>query len=728
MRSALLTILLLVAALAVRAAEPAEGVQRMAVRLMGKSLADHIEFRQIEADGDVFELRSDKSKIIISGNSANSMAMGLGHYLRYCCHVNVSWDADEKVAMLKSLPPVDKPLRRRALVEHRFFLNYCTFGYTMVWWQWREWERFIDWMALNGINLPLAITGQESVWYRVWTRLGLTDEEVRSYFTGPAHLPWHRMINLDRWQGPLPMAWLEHQEMLQKNIVERERELGMRPVLPAFAGHVPEALKRLFPEARISRMSSWGGFRDDYRSFFLGPMDSLFARIQTMFMEEQTMLYGTDHVYGIDPFNEVDPPSWEPDFLAEAARTIYSTLTDNDPQALWVQMTWLFYIDQAHWTQPRIKAFLGAVPRGRLLLLDYFAENTEVWRKTDSYYGQPFVWCYLGNFGGNTMLAGNMAETGQRIASALADGGCSISGIGSTLEAMDCNPLMYEYVLDNAWSELPSLKAWVDSWADRRVGKAIGQNREAWQLLVDSVYTRSAALGQAPLTNARPSLKGHGNWTTNPAYHYNNKVLYDAWRKMTAAAKANRRVTNSLAFDLVNVGRQFLSNHFMELRDSLAAAYSRRDIESATAVGMQMETLLSQLDSLLTVHPYFSLQRWVDRASAFGVDAADSIYYRRNAKTLLTTWGEAPQSLNDYASRTWAGLVSHYYQPRWHELICEVLMDIKLKQPFDQKLFNANMWQQEQDFVNRDQTLYTRRKTVAKPLDFMERLQHTYAP
>ena len=38
------------------------------------------------------------------------------------------------------------------------------------------------------------------------------------------------------------------------------------------------------------------------------------------------------------------------------------------------------------------------------------------------------------------------------------------------------------------------------------------------------------------------------------------------------------------------------------------------------------------------------------------------------------------------------------------------------------------MWQQEQDFVNRDQTLYTRRRTVAKPLDFIERLQHTYAP
>ena len=38
-------------------------------------------------------------------------------------------------------------------------LNYCTFGYTMPWWTWQDWERFIDWMALNGITTPLAATG-----------------------------------------------------------------------------------------------------------------------------------------------------------------------------------------------------------------------------------------------------------------------------------------------------------------------------------------------------------------------------------------------------------------------------------------------------------------------------------------------------------------------------------------------------------------------------------------
>lgn len=74
--------------------------------------------------------------------------------------------------------------------------------------------------------------------------MGLSDEEVRAYFTGPAHLPWHRMSNVDYWQSPLPKDWLVQQEELQKRILARERELNMTPVLPAFAGHVPAELKK----------------------------------------------------------------------------------------------------------------------------------------------------------------------------------------------------------------------------------------------------------------------------------------------------------------------------------------------------------------------------------------------------------------------------------------------------------------------------------------------------
>ena len=38
--------------------------------------------------------------------------------------------------------------------------------------------RHIDWMALNGINLPLAQTGQEEIWRRVWKKFGLKEVKL----------------------------------------------------------------------------------------------------------------------------------------------------------------------------------------------------------------------------------------------------------------------------------------------------------------------------------------------------------------------------------------------------------------------------------------------------------------------------------------------------------------------------------------------------------------------
>ena len=381
------------------------------------AVSDCFIFQEIDDDAgkDVFEIESIDGKICIRGNSANSMAVGLNYYLKYYCHTTVSWYADDPVELPAELPSVNQKVRVKARMDKRFFLNYCTFGYTMAWWQWRDWERLIDWMALNGVNMPLAITGQEAIWLRVWKKLGLDEKDIKNYFTGPAHLAWHRMTNFDYFQGPLPDSYLEHQEKLQKRIVTRERELNMKPILPAFAGHVPEALIKIHPESKINRMSMWGGFQDKYRSFFLDPLDPLFPVIQKAFLEEQTRLYGTDHIYGADPFNEIQSPSWDPEYLATVSRTIYNTITQVDKEASWLQMTWLFYFDSEHWTGPRIDAFVNGVPKNKMILLDYYAENTEIWKLTKSYYGQPYLWCYLGNFGGNTMMTGNLRETGKRI-------------------------------------------------------------------------------------------------------------------------------------------------------------------------------------------------------------------------------------------------------------------------------------------------------------------------
>ena len=685
-----LFISLMLPAFGARSVKATQAARRLVERIAPEA-AGHFRFELIDdsAGHDVFEIETARNRVIVRGNSANSMAVGLNHYLKYYCRTSVSWYADDPVELPDELPAVPHKVRRTARAAHRFFLNYCTFGYTMPWWQWRDWERMIDWMALNGVNMPLAITGQEAIWMRVWTRLGLPEDTVRAYFTGPAHLPWHRMTNLDHFQGPLPDSYLEHQEQLQKRIVTRERELGMTPVLPAFAGHVPEALVRFYPKAKISRMSSWGGFRDDYHSYFLDPLDSLFGVIQRAFLEEQTRLYGTDHIYGADPFNEIESPSWEPDYLATVARTIYSTMREVDPKAQWLQMTWLFYFDSQHWTGPRIDAYVNGIPRNKMILLDYFAENVELWKRTEGYYGQPYLWCYLGNFGGNTMLTGNFHETGRRLENVLRNGGENCWGIGSTLESFDVNPFMYEYVFEKAWSQPLPDDAWLRALADRRLGYADEAYRAAWTMLVDTVYTRHAELGQGTLTNARPGLTGSGNWTTNPRIYYDNRTLYAIWRQMTEVHPTPHR--DAYVYDVVNLGRQVLSNYFPTLRDSFARAYDRRDLKAMRSQARRMMELLNDLESLLSCHRSFSMYRWMEGAAAFGTDETEKEYYRRNARTLLTTWGERGQSLNDYANRSWAGLTAGYYAPRWRMLLDEACRAVEQGKDFDAQAFRQRV-------------------------------------
>ncbi|MCM1449807.1 MAG: alpha-N-acetylglucosaminidase [Clostridiales bacterium] len=645
------------------------------------SIASHFEYTRVERPDsvDYFTLSQDGDKIKVEANCAGSMAMGLNYYLKNYCLATVSWYATDEVQLPDDLPDVDAPVTVEARVPNRFFLNYCTSGYSMPWWSWSDWERFIDWMAMNGINMPLATTGQEAIWYNVWSKLGLSDEEIRSYFTAPAHLPWHRMCNLDGWQSPLPQSWLDDQADLQKRIVDRERQLSMRPVLPGFAGHVPAALAAKFPDAKITRVSQWGGFPDEYRCSYLSPEDSLFNVIQREYLTEQTRLYGTDHIYGIDPFNEVDPPTWNPDSLAMMSNRLYRSVADVDPQAVWLQMAWILYADPEHWTPETAKAYIQGVPQGRMILLDYYCESVEEWKLFDSFYGQPYIWCYLGNFGGNSFLASPFKEVDRRIDDVYAHGGSNLVGLGSTLEGIDVNPYIYEYVLDRAWNMPEPADSAFMNIIDRRVGYVDPHARQAWTLLLDSIMFEPALCGQGPLVNARPSLTGFSWWTTKPNVGYPNARLVQAWGDLLAVDSSHRYAH---AFDCVNLGRQAMSNYFMALRDDFTRAYESRDTASLIARGNEMKELLGDLTTLLNSNHGTRMDKWIADARAKGVNPEEKDYYDRNARTIISIWGPS-QELNDYANRQWAELNATYYTPRWTMFIDRVIDAAKERRRFD---------------------------------------------
>ena len=655
---------------------------------------DTVDYFLIEPIHPKQKLSSGK-KIRIIGNNDNSLATGLNYYLKHIAGVHVSWLLCEPVELPSVfILPVDT-IRREAIVKERFFLNYCTYGYTMPWWKWSQWERFIDWMALNGINMPLAITGQEAVWYEVWKEFGMTDEEIRSYFSGPAHLPWHRMANLDGFGGPLPMSWLEGQKKLQQQIVAREREFNMTPVLPAFAGHVPKRFAEMHPEADIQQLSAWCGFEPTH---FLNSADPLFPKIQKSFMDKEIALFGTDHIYGVDPFNEMDPPSWEPDYLADVSQNIYTSLQQADPAARWLQMTWVFYYKRKSWTPERLRAYLTAVPQDKLVLLDYFCEKTEVWRTTEGFYGQPFIWCYLGNFGGNTMLVGNINELEHKLSAALEEAGPNMTGIGSTLESFDVSPQIYEYLFDRVWNPQPNVHQWTDDWCNVRSGSYHFSGN--WRLLVDSIYKDWSFYGLGTQLVARPSLEGHGTYYTKPYYSYNNDTLKRICKTFMTSfvlefcrgfvgTNWDGEYKDAYKYDIVNLLSQWMGNHFMDIRNDFTVAYKNRDIKEMKRQVKIANRLFEDVDELLNTHPAFMLGPWIEAARDWGTTKKEKDYYERQARTLLTVWGGPV--LNDYANRMWGGLVKDYYAKRWNLFFDAVIKAVKEGKEFDEKAFGEEL-------------------------------------
>lgn len=621
---------------------------------------------------NVFELEGRDGRIVVRGDGPLSQAVAFHYYLKHYARISVSWYADDPVPVPSKLPLPGAKVRRSTRLQQRFFLNYCTFGYTMPFWRWRDWERFIDWMALNGVSMPLAQNGNEYIWQKVWREYGLDDGDIRAFFTGPAHLPWHRMLNIDRWQGPLPQSYIDGQRDLQKQILARERSLGMTPVLCAFAGHVPEALRKKHPEMKIGRIApGWGGFSPEYGCYFLNPLDPVFKEIQGKFLKEQEKEYGSGHYYGADPFNEITPPSWEPAYLAGVSRAIYEGMAAADPGAVWLQMAWTFYNDQAHWTEPRLSAMIHAVPAGRMVLIDYVCENQEVYKSTRAFYGAPFLWSYLGNFGGNTHLVGPIQKINRRLTEAMHHAALpNLAGVGATLEGLN-NPVVYELLLDRVWQGKSfDLNAWIRNNARARAGGDDAQVEKAWEVLAAKVLVDQAnpILGHGVIFQmSNPSLRGAADWKTNPAIDYENSDLARAWELLLQAAPASRQ-SPAYQRDLVDVTRQCLGNLGMALRDTMAEAYDRKDAAAFEKAAAAFMELGRDVDAFLAVRSEFMLGKWIQDARSWAADAEELSYYEGNARTLITVWG-GNGDLIDYANRQWNGLLRDYYLPRWEMLI-----------------------------------------------------------
>lgn len=160
---------MLLVALVVKAASPIEGL----LERIDKGASRKFMIEQVKSPVDFFELDQKGDKVVIRGNNYVSIATGLNWYLKYHVGIHLSWNGMQ-AELPEVLPAVKQKERHETDMKYRYDFNYCTFSYTMAFWDWTRWEKEIDWMALHGINLPLAMVGTG------W-RLVQCAEQVRLY-------------------------------------------------------------------------------------------------------------------------------------------------------------------------------------------------------------------------------------------------------------------------------------------------------------------------------------------------------------------------------------------------------------------------------------------------------------------------------------------------------------------------------------------------------------------
>ncbi len=677
-------------------------------RIGGEGTADKFKFvldPSLNSKQEVFVIGGEDGKVLIKGSTLSAITTGLGWYLNHIAKINIAWNSlnektvsGEAYADLSNIPVPTAEEMHTSDAKYRYYLNTCTFGYSMTSWTWKRWQQEIDWMALHGINMPLQLVGLEEVWRKFLTmeeggnrKYGYTDEAAKAFVAGPAFIAWWAMNNLEGWGGTgsgtksggtwagaggvQDDAWYVRQKNLAKQITDRQRELGMQPVLPGWSGMVPTNFASKSGYATRGNGGNWAG--DFVRPLLLNVNIGAdkYAAIAADYYKCLKEVMGESQYYSMDPFHEGGGAGTMEDYEA-----LYDAMEAAKAGSQWVIQQWQWSATQ--------KYSLTAVPAGRLVVLDLFSDGSPAFDKYNGYAPQDAVFCAIPNFGGRSGLMGRLQNVTDNYFK-FKEKYASIKGIGAAPEAIEQTPVTYDLIFQLPWMNgvKPDVKEWVDNYAVARYGKDNAVVKEAWNLLRQGPLNYGADGIQGPVEDvwaARPNLdaKPASYWgkTLNDAGGTYTKarrqMLIDATYKLLSQQEALGMAAGSVYesnynYDLIEFGGGVMADYAYDLLLGIKEAKNADNTELYEARRDAFLQLILDVDKFKGTNLNFRLGKWTQEArdaagEVTGATAATPDWYEyNNARTIVSTWSSPGTNLNDYSYRSWQGLMKDLYYPRW---------------------------------------------------------------
>jgi hypothetical protein len=381
----------------------------------------------------------------------------------------------------------------------------------------------------------------------------------------------------------------------------------------------------------------------------------------------------------------------------QLAAAAFAGITRTDPDAVWSFQGWAI-IDWSTAAQASFfSGFVAAIPKGKFVVIDMSQDGSGEWSRwnNSNFFGAPFIWTTLHDFGGTDALKGNISRINQIPFVAGASG---VIGTGFTPEGIDQNPLYYELMAEvNFHSEpVSDLVGHVVQRAHRRYGLVQPSSviHEAWMLLADGVYTEDLSVQDGTgvahipgwdLNHFQPDL-----FTPHP----NLCRTFLAWKQFILASDGIPATLETFRYDLVNTGREVLAQLTTPLSVNFSNAITRSklDVAEINRTSTAYLQTLNDLDTLVATDYAFLLGPWIAAARSWGASSNDCgspsgsmscpDFYEWNARTQITTWNptgihdlNVPAGPVDYAAKHWSGLVRDYYAQRVFLIAEQALLD-----------------------------------------------------
>jgi len=662
----------------------------MVCRVLGDAWKDSFVFEIIDGKGmDTFELEYISEKVVIRGPNGVSLASGFNAYLKRFAYVNYNPMFESNLNMPSVLPSFSGKIIEKTAYTKRYALNFCTFSYTMAFWGWQEFERYLDWAAMNGINLMLQIVGQEEVIKRFLEEFGYTLDDVLDYISGPGYFAWFYMQNMTGWGGPLPLSWFEQRAELGRKIHDRMQTFGIQPVLQGFSGMVPNNFREVFnasrslkpgddgylpqfadeadPRNSIAPQGEWCGYKRPDMIRTISESGNFFEEAAKIFYAAQTQVFGNiSSYYAVDPFHEGGNRQGMD--RSEVYKSVQSAMVCSDSAAVWVIQQWGRNVSLET---------LRLLDKGHTLVLDLNAEmkpENEPMEKT----GMPWIWNMLHNFGGRMGIFGDLPAI--RELPNIYENKKHMLGIGTTMESYGNCGIMYDLMADITWQNKSiDVYDYLRSYVHCRYGDFDGEPEPnalaGWNIISKTALGKKTLYVQGPpesVINARPTTDfiSASTWG-HSTYQYDPREL-EAAIPHFMLGYAHLKDKQTFIYDFVELLAQVLSTKALEIYREMTAAFGEKDANKFNGLSGRFLKAIGLMDDMLGISPRFGVGHWIHDARNMLPEMDDFTrdLFEFNARALISTWGgQENLPLSDYSNRQWSGLTNNLYLKRWEKFI-----------------------------------------------------------